>query len=75
MNKLFLIALLTLMAGATAAHAGYYNRAPKSKDGSNQKTQDQWQSDFHRQMMQREQMRNEMQWQEEDGEDFAIPTF
>lgn len=75
MNRLFLIALLTLITGATSAHAGYYDRVPKSKDGRQQQTPDQWQRNFNRQMMQRQQMQNETQWQDEEGQDFFDPTY
>lgn len=74
MNRLFLIALLMLITDATAAHAGYYDRVPKSKVGRNQQTQDQWQRDFQRQMMQRQQMQNQMEWQDDAGQDFFDPT-
>jgi hypothetical protein len=33
MNRLFSIALLVLMTGATNAHAGYYHRVPNSSNG------------------------------------------
>jgi hypothetical protein len=64
MNRLFLIAFLTLIAGASNAHAGYYYRVPNSSNGHYEPSPDRNPGDFQQEQVQngtaQQQMQNEM---------------